>query len=170
MIIGDKSTFAFDIDDKEIGAKILTVDIVIDNQYVCYADNSAYVPQLIASMQGDVERILQKDWSKYVQYFERKSITEIYEFIFRTRIPETDEYDIEDDNIYPFYNFLNWGPTTDNLSCFIIPHHDSFFLTYQFLDTEHLIASGKAAIQSIPVNLSDLVSIINEAIAVLKQK
>ena len=169
MIIGNKSTFAFDIGEQDLGTELRTVDIVIGNQYVCCVDNSAFVPQFITSMQRDVNRILKNDWTRYQKYFEGKSISEIHEFILRTRTEGTEEYDIENDNIYPLHNFLNWGPTTDNLCCFIIAWNDRHFLTYQFWRPEHPNKSEIGKIQNVEIELTEIIKTIEEAIAALKK-
>jgi hypothetical protein len=168
MVIGNKSTFAFEIGQHSSETELRTVDIVIGNRYVCRDDNSAYVPQFIASMQCDIERIFDNDWNKYHEYFKRKSINEIHEFILRTRTEGTREYDIEDDSIYPLHKFLDWGPTTDNLCCFIIPINDKHYLTYQFWRPEHPDKSENGTIHNVQIELSEIAEAIKEAIALLK--
>ncbi len=169
MIIGNKSTFAFNIGERGLGTQLRTVDIVIGNQYVCSDDNSVFVPQFIASMQSDVNRILKNDSNQYQKYFEGKSVSEIHEFILRTRTEGTEEYDIENDKIYPLHDFLNWGPTTDNLCCFIIARNGKHFLTYQFWRPEHPNKSEIGKIQNVEIELTEIIKTIEEAIAVLEK-
>jgi len=169
MIIGNKTTFAFDIGQRRLGSELRTVDIVIGNRYVCCDDNSAYLPQFIASMQFDINRIAENDWKKYHRYFERKSIREIHEFILRTRTEGAEEYDIEYDNIFPSHNFLNWGPTTDNLCSFLIPWNGRYYLTFQFWRHEHSNKSEIGKIQNVQIELSEIAKTIKETIAVLKE-
>lgn len=169
MIIGNKSTFAFDIGQKRLETEIRTVDIVIDNQYVCCDDNTVFLPQFTASMERDIERIVQNDWHKYHKYFEGKSISEIHEFILRTRTEGSKEYGIEDDSIYPLYSFLNWGPTTDNLCCFIIPWNDRHYLTYQFWRPEHYNKSEIGTVQNVQIELNEIEKTLEKAISELKK-
>jgi len=169
MIIGNNSTFAFDIGQEQLETNLRTVNIVIDNRYVCCDCNSAYLPQFIASMENDIDRIAKNDWNKYHKYFEGKSISEIHEFILRTRTEESKEYDIEDDKIFPLHNFLNWGPTTDNLCCFIVPWNNKYFLTYQFWRPEHPDKSEIGKVQNVQIELIEVAKTIEAAITALKR-
>ncbi len=170
MTIGNKTTFAIDLGQQLIGTELRTVDIVISKQYVCSDDNSAYVPQLIASMQFDIDRISENDWNKYHKYFKSKSISEIHEFILLTRTEESKEFNIEDDTIYPLHNILNWGLTTDNFCCFIIPWNDKYYLTYQLLRPVHHNKSEIVKIKSVQIELSKIAKTIEGAIAILKKQ
>jgi len=169
MIIGNKSTFAFDIGQKRLETQLRTVDIVIDNRYVCCDDNTVFLPQFIASLEYDIDRIVENDWNKYHEYIKGKSIGEIHEFILRTRTEGTKEYDIEDDKIYPLHSLLDWGPTTDNLCCFIISWNDKYYLTYQFWRPEHHNKSEIGTIQNVQIELSEIKKTLEEATAALKE-
>lgn len=169
MIIGNTNTFALDIGADYPENQIRKIDVVINNRWVCVDDHSACVPQFITSLELDIKRIRRSDFSKYNQYFTSLSVHEIHECILKTRTEGAEEFDIEDDRIYPLHTFMDWGPTTDNLTCFLIPKDKEIYLTHQFWREEHCIKSEIGVIHATKVGLEEVLGVLEKAVVVLKK-
>ena len=97
--------------------------------------------------------------SKYEAYFEGKSLIEIVEFIKSTRDINSNNFDLEDDNIYPLYRFFNWSDIYDHFSCFLIPYKDHLYLTFHFWEKQYSI---NPEYQFIEITKSEIVEILEK--------
>ena len=168
MIIGDKNAFAIDVGVNYQGNQIRKIDVVINNQYVCVDDNSAFVPQFITSLAFDIEQLKKADFNKFDNYFEGLTVPEIHEFILNTRTEGAEEFDLEDDQIYPLHCFLDWGPTTDNISSFLIPKNKEMYLTHQFWREEHINKIEIGVINITKVEIEEIIGTLEKTILILK--
>jgi len=137
MIIGDLDTFAFDVGRKE-GKDLRRVDVVIGGRYVCCDDRVVFVPQF----SFDLERSLKKIQSQVAGQLENilggRTPEEAHRFIVSTTSEESENfYKPELEEVWPTFRFMNWGPTTDNLTCFLLPLEGKLFITYEFWREEH---------------------------------
>lgn len=169
MIIGQKETFAFEIG--EVTEKSLRiVDIIINNRYVCCDDNIVYVPQFITDLKYELSRIENLRNNKFQQYLNGKSITEIHKFIISTRHEESENYDLEGDEIYPYFRFMNLGPTTDNFSSFIFYKNNDLYITYEFWRETHTNKEEIGHVFFTKVKKDEIIQYISETINMLENK
>jgi hypothetical protein len=133
-IFGNKSYLAFEIDEKsESGLRI--INVWLGNKWANCDDNNVYVPSYIASLEVELQRDMRFD--RYAKYLEGLSVAQIHEFIMSTRDEDSENYDLEGDQIYPYYSFMNWDETTDNISSFIFLQDNVLHITYEFWRDEH---------------------------------
>ena len=168
MKIGNKDKFAFDIAENMEGG-LRVVDIIIANRSICCDDNSVYVPQYIESLNTTLEELSKNDYTKHSICLENKSYEEIHRFIESTRDEDSNNYNIENDELYYIYRFMDWGPTTDNISSFLFPFNEKWVLTYEFWRKEHKNKEEIEVVNSIEVNTEELISTIREAIRELEK-
>ena len=166
MIIGNKETFAFEI-GLETEKNLRVVDIIINNRYVCCDDNVAYVPQFSNDLKSELEKLenLQKD--SFLNYLSGKSIEEIHQFIDSTRGEESENCNLEDDKIYPYFRFLDLGPTTDNFTCFLFFKKNDLYVTYQFWRDTHQNKEELGKVFFAKIDKEEAIYIISETIKTL---
>ena len=123
-VIGDKRSFAFETSSctDYPSDKFLTVDIYIADKCVTILDNSAYVPQFL----GDIEATLNHmrnniTWLQYRNDLSDMNLAEAHLHLSKT-----------EDRL----KFLQWGPTTDDISSHLIVFQDSLWIT-AFLYSEN---------------------------------
>jgi hypothetical protein len=132
--IGDKSKIAFEIAEKEV-SDLRQINLWLNNYLVNFDDNCVYVPTYIGSLESECHRDLA--FNKYAKYFEELSIEEIHRFILSTRDELSKNYDLEEDRIYPYYRFMDWDETTDNMTSFIFLKSNKLYITFEFWRDNH---------------------------------
>ena len=144
-MIGDKSVVAFELGEKYGGSEELyELEIWVLSERVTCVDNISYLKSLLHYVSYDYET--DRDILKYKRYFEDLSVEDAHKFILSTRDSDSVHYDIEDDQIYPNQQYLNWGPNTDNVYCFAIPKEDGIYITLEFMSPESKTGSVKSAL------------------------
>ena len=119
-IFESNNQLSFSVGDKE--SELVPIDMKIGMKNITDSDNFAYIAQIRQSISFDIENISKKNsFTKYNKYFEGLSFVEILEFILSTRDLESENYNIENDDIYPYHRIMDWGPTCDHLTTFLIP-------------------------------------------------
>jgi hypothetical protein len=138
-VFGDKSTFAFEIEEYTRESKNLRiVNIFVDRRNICCDDNTVYVPSFVNSLYSSANYLKKKiDYIKFEKFFFDKSVPEAHEFIKSTQDINSLNHQILGGEIYSFHQFLDWGTTTDNVTSFLIPIDGFLFLTCQFWRTNH---------------------------------
>jgi hypothetical protein len=128
-LIGNKKSFAFEIADHSVG-DMRVVDIWINDISICCDDNTVYLPQFIA----DIEYFLSKelDLKKYERYFVGLSPEQIHEFIGSTNDEDSPNFDLVDDYLCAHHEFLDLGPTTDNVSSYVLKVMEKRLLHFHF--------------------------------------
>ncbi|OZG69926.1 hypothetical protein BTA51_28660 [Hahella sp. CCB-MM4] len=130
MKIGRRDIIEIELGDKVEGSRdLFYLDVWLLGRHITKIDNVAYLKSLIAQAEDDL--IEGRDLSKFSKYFINMSPMEAHEFILSTRDSESTNFDIENDEIYPNQRILNWGPNTDNATCFLIPVAESIIATIE---------------------------------------
>lgn len=169
MIIGNPKVFAFDVADRSENG-LLVVNIYIGNRSVCSDDCSVFLPSYVNDIEYSLNALSKNDYEKYASYLVHKSYEGIHRFIYSTRSEGAENYGIENDEIYPLYSFMDWGPTTDNLVCFVFPHNDELILTYEFWRPEHMPSSEIGVVESVIISRQELTAVLSLAIKELSKK
>lgn len=134
-MIGSKEIIGFELGEKVDGsADLFELEIWVLNERVTCIDNIAYLKSVLHYIKYDIES--NRDISKFKKYFESLTAESAHEFILSTRDSDSKNYDIENDEILPNQQYLNWGPNTDNVACFVIPREDSVYITLEFFQPE----------------------------------
>ena len=128
-IIGDKKSFAFEIGDcLSHNPTFRAVDIWAGGRRLCLDDTSVYAGQFVASLKRETSKIYE------IRLFEEtlkgKTPEEMAHFVCSTREEESPNHGLHDDSIFPAYNFLNLGPTTDNIRAFLFRQNTGAHLVY----------------------------------------
>lgn len=129
-LIGDKRYFAFEIGDITQTNVLIPIDTWLNNTRLTVDDNMAYLPQYYNDLKNTILRDYTLD--KFGDYLEGRSPEEAHGFISSTRDEGSENCAIEDDQIYPYYRFMDWGPTTDNIMSFMFPVETGLCVTYEF--------------------------------------
>jgi hypothetical protein len=158
---GDKATFAFEVGER-VSGDLRTVNIFIGGRNICCDDNKPYIPQFIGSIARSAEGLKTIDeYLKFERCFSGMTVEEAHEFVKSTRDENSENYDIEDDKIYLTHSFMDWGPTTDNVTSFLLPVENKFFLTYEFWRETHEPASEIGRIYSMEVLPREIIEAIS---------
>ena len=163
-LIGNKKPFAFEIADHSEG-DMKIVDIWINSISICCDDNTVYLPQFIGSVDLSLPNDL--DLKKYDKYFHGLTPEQIHRFIKSTRDEESENYDVEDDWIYPHHQFLDWGATTDNVTCFIFESNGNTFITFSFWREEHHNPDEINHIYKTSISRAELRQVLTETVSYL---
>lgn len=123
-VIGDKSQLAFVTSPYEDHptSSSLTVDIIVGGRTLTLRDNIAFVPGFTCAMEYAVKYYAQSiDWL--------------------LPDPAIDGMNLSEAHLYYFHNdrsriCFDWGPTTDDISSFLIHYNKTVYLTY-FLYSEN---------------------------------
>lgn len=123
-VIGDKRTFAFETSpcNQFPGHPFLTVDIYVAEKLVTVRDNVAFVPQFLGDI--DATRHQMRHDLRWLQY--RDDLADMNLTNAHLHLSKTEGW----------LKFLNWGPTTDDISCHLIVYQDSLWMTV-FLYSEN---------------------------------
>lgn len=163
-LIGNKESFAIEIADHSVG-DMRVVDIWINGISICCDDNTVYLPQFIDSIDSSLPNDL--DLNKYDKYFHGLSPEEIHSFIKSTRDEDSENYDVEDDWIYPHHQFLDWGATTDNVASFIFESNGETYVTFSFWREEHHNPEEINHIYKTTVDRIELRQVLSDAVSYL---
>lgn len=163
-MIGDKKTFGLEISDHSKG-HMRMVDIWINGISICSDDNTVYVSQFIS----DIGYFLFKelDLKKYEKYFNDLTPEQIHSFIESTRDEDSANFDIEDDCICAHHQFMDMGPTTDNVSSFILEINGQVYITFKFWRDEHYNPDEINHVYKTTVNRIELRQVLSEAVCYL---
>jgi hypothetical protein len=123
-VIGDKSRLAFVTSPYEDHptSSSLTVDIIVGGRTLTLRDNIASVPEFTCAMEYAVQYYAQSiDWLLPDPAIDGMNL------------PEAHLYYYDNDRSRTCFD---WGPTTDDISSFLIPYNNTIYLTY-FLYSEN---------------------------------
>ena len=81
------------------------------------------------------------DLERFQTYFKGLTVEGIHQFILSTRDENSENYDLEDDDIFPNHRILDWGPNTDTVFCFIVKVGVQLYLTMCFDREENKVFS-----------------------------
>ena len=172
ITIGDKNKFAFEIaeqplgnptTDREIFNQLRQVDIYIAGRSVCCDDNHVYVSQFVNSLWHTAEYLKQKlDYYVEEDFFFGKSIEEAYKLIQQLR-------DLELKIISKHWvdNFLDWGPTTDNIICLLFPLHGKLYMIFEFCRDTHKPTKEIGKVFAVEIFPYEIITVCESAIGVL---
>lgn len=112
MIVGNKSTFAFEIIESRIEqGDLCTVNIYIDDQNICPFDNQIYLPAFVNSLECSADYLKRKiDYIKFEKHFIGLNAIEAHQLLMNN--PDKDL----ENTMYEFHRFVDWGSTTDSVS------------------------------------------------------
>ena len=123
-VIGDKRTFAFETYpcSENPSERYLTVDIYVADKLLTVRDKVAFVPHFLLKIDTTCNWMRNNlSWLQYREDLAGMNLTDAHLHLSRT----------EGWNI-----FLDWGPTTDDISCHLIVYRDSLWIT-AFLYSEN---------------------------------
>lgn len=163
--IGHRERFAFEIGEYRSSDHTLRhVDIWAGGVRLCIDDNTVYLDQFTNDLADEIKRSYRvRNFSKYLGDL---SPVEMATFVSSTRDEGSANYDIEEDSIYPYYQFLNLGPTTDNLSAFLFRGDQRAFFVYSFW--REALRKGEAeTFQVVDLNFEEVISVCRDAMNTL---
>ncbi|RLT90783.1 hypothetical protein [Ketobacter sp. GenoA1] len=164
-MIGDKSIVAFELGDNVDGSdELFELDIWVLNEHVTCEDNIAYLKSLVHYISYDYGT--DRDILKYKKYFKSLSVEDAHRFILSTRDSNSEYYDIENDQIYPNQQYLDWGPNTDNVFCFAIPKDDGVYISLEFMSP----ASKAGSVKCEPIDFVLFNKILRDFVSYAEQK
>ncbi len=166
MLIGNKSSFAIEIGGLNSDHPDLRlVDFWAGNTRLCIDDNTAFVPQFLASLEWETQKTFCSP--QHDKVLDHKTPVEMAIFIKSTRDEKSANYGLHDDEIYPIYSFLDLGPTTDNLSAFLFRRTNATHLVYSFWRDAKV--SGEEVYHTVEVDFDSVIQICRTAVKELKK-
>jgi hypothetical protein len=123
-IVGDKSKLAFVTSPYENHptSSSLTVDIIVGGRTLTLRDNIVYVPGFTCAMEYSVNYYAKSiEWLLPDSAIDGLNLSEAHLHYFRNE---------------PLRSCFDWGPTTDDISSFLVYYDNAVYLTY-FLYSEN---------------------------------
>jgi hypothetical protein len=145
-VIGDKRSFAFETTscDQFPGESYLTVDIYIADKRLTVRDNVVYVPQFVGDLDATYHRLLHSlSWLQYRDDLSDMNLTQAHLHLAKTE---------------GWLKLINWGPTTDDISCHLIVYQDALWLTVFLYSENHDYETNPPNIHGVRVSPFDLVA------------
>ena len=138
-LFGDRSKFAIEIGYLSKGTRDLChVDVFASNQSLHPVDKTVYIPSFVASMDSDLNRLL-SDFDPLKEQFPFPKLTPTENFLELHKEAE------HDNSRYLEKRFMDWGPTTDDVSVQIFKAKSIVhipFMLYDSLDLSCAIISN----------------------------
>jgi hypothetical protein len=129
-LIGDRKTIAIELGEKIEGSRdLFEFNLWFLDYHITNEDSVAYLKVLLAQSEEDI--LDNRDLNKFEGYFSNMSALEAHKFILSTRDPNSKNYDLENDEIYPNQRIFDWGPNTDNVTCFLLPIQGTIHATLE---------------------------------------
>ena len=151
-IFGEKEKLAIEIG--ELNSQMLTADIWVAKKKITYFDNTHYIFALLTSLEQDIEMLKKRvDWFKYDKNIVGDNVESRFLYI--------KEYK-DNDSLYDWYSFLDWGPPTHSVNCFFVPFNGKLYLTCEFIEKEHQIFGYVVEPYALTSTLIDAHGFINE--------
>ena len=123
LVLGNKERFALELGEQREG--LCRVDTWAAGQWLTCDDNMAYVPQIQRSIQRDYERLDSIEDSSHLS--PGVSLAAVH------RRQLTDEGELRER-----WQFLTWGPTTDNVLAHLLRYGNHLVMTVGFWREDHL--------------------------------
>lgn len=128
-MIGDKLKVGFNVGEN-VGdsTELKEIEIWIAGQLVTFRDNIAHISTLAHSAQIDAERT--RNLQRFNHYFSGRNEKEIHQFILDTRLSDIEFKD--SDEMFHEHQIFNWGPNTDDITCFLVLFNSQLYITAEF--------------------------------------
>ena len=128
---GNRSTFAFELGNfHEESTDLRTVDVYVNGRWLTCDDNVVYLPQFINSLNSDLDWVISPVGDKRDRPpFSDLSPVENHREMLRLA---------DDDNdLHLFHRFMDWGPTSDNVSMHMFRVDGIAYLPFSFWRETH---------------------------------
>lgn len=168
MIIGNKDIYGFELGNNE-SKSLKVVDIIIGNRYVSCDDNTVYLPQFINDVKSTLESLQHIDYTTYDKYYKNKTIEKIHQFISGNWEEGSESFNIEDGQVYSLHRFMDWGPTTDNITSLLFLYNNELILTYQFWREGHEVKEEINRVNYVKVKKSNLIETLENLVHELEK-
>lgn len=166
-VIGDKSLFAFEIGDYcPDSPSSRSVDIWVGGHRLCLDDDSAYVSQYVTSLRDEINH--DYDVSLFEDVFEGMTPEEMAAFVCSTREKESPNYNLYEDRLFPTYQFLDLGPTTDNIMAFLFMTGSKALLVYS-LWREDKAKDLPMRFSTVRLDYEFIMSVLRQSVDTLQQ-
>jgi hypothetical protein len=154
LLLGTKERFALELGEQREGLR--RVDTWAAGQWLTCDDNMAYVPQLLRSIQDDCERLDSIEVSPPL--FPGLSPAAVHRRLL------ADEGELRER-----WQFLDWGPTTDNVLAHLLRYGSHLVMTVGFWREEHLRRHPEhmGAVFVADIEAEELAGILQGAVAAL---
>ena len=179
MIIGNKKTFAFEIGEKTSDdySQVRKVNIYIADHNVSCRDNTVYVSSFVGAVWHTARDLRHKlDYYSDEDIFfghsieqAHKIITKLILSLYKENSAEEDEFLLSRVRKY-WYDFLDWGETTDGVFSFLFPINGKLYLTLEYKDKNHQPAMEIGEGFATEITPYEIIQVCEMAIAVLNDK
>ncbi len=156
-VIGDKRTFAFATSpcNQFPGQPFLTVDIYVADKRVTLRDNVAYVPQFLSDIDSTHQHMRHSlSWLQYRDDLCDMNLTEAHLYLAKTE---------------GWLKFLNWGPTTDDISCHLIVYQDSLWITVFLYSENRDYEKNPPIVHGVRVSPFDLIATLGSQAELMRR-
>ena len=128
---GERNTFAIELGKPdEASPDLRTVDVYAAGRWLTCADNVAFLPQFIGSLNDDLNWLITPPTQKRDKLpFDTLSPTENHNEMLKIAT--------EDNDLHLFHRFMDWGPTADNVSMHLFRSDGTASLPFSFWRENH---------------------------------
>ena len=157
MRYGSRHHFAIEIASEAPEPEVRTVNIWGAGQWLTCDDNSAYVPVFASQLEHTARYLIASD--RLAPPWPNLNPEEIHRRL-----------DAQDD-VRETYRFMNWGPTTDNVTAYVFRGRidETVHLSFAFWRRDHPFPDQLGRVFTASLALRDLILILFDAATVLRR-
>lgn len=147
---GDRSTFAIELGNSDdVSPDLRTVDVYADGRWLTCDDNVVYLPQFIGSLNDDLDWAITPEGDKRdTPPFPDRSPVENHREMLRLAI--------DDNDLHLFHSFMDWGPTSDNVSMHLFRIDGTAHRPFSFWRESHHDPTERDTIYCARLSVDDL--------------
>ena len=163
--IGSPDSLSFEIN---LGSNthLRPIRVFVAGQEITVVDRNAHVPQFKESLHSELGRLEAFDPDRFAEYFDGEELRGRFQFLVDLRKEDSNPEYLNADLIFDYYRFLDWGPTTDDVTAFLIPSTQGpVHLVFEVC--AHDRVSSERTILSAPVKTEELATTIRLVVAEL---
>ena len=154
---GDRNTFAIEIGSaEEESVDLRTVDVFAAGRWLTCDDNVVFLPQFIGSLNDDLNWLVSPATQKRDKLpFDTLSPIENHRKMLNVAM--------DDNDLYLFHRFMDWGPTADNVSMHMFRSDGVASLPFSFWRENHHDQSELETVFCAELPAHDLLTTLHHA-------
>jgi hypothetical protein len=156
---GERATFAVEIgpvDHDASATQVRTVDLWAAGRHLSCDDRDAFVPAFCLSVEATITSLLSDDDRSlpHPELSPEENHRRLSEAEYEDRSP---------------YRFMNWGPTTDNLSALLFRRGPTAIITFEFWRESHPRPDELGRVFTCELAERELLRSLHQAVCLLRQ-
>lgn len=132
--IGKDNSILFNIYSKSKD-KYQKIDIILNGKNLTLNDNEVYIGQFVNDVKYSIEKLQNQSYEDFSHFFNGQDIVKTYDFIQSTNDEDSENFYItEYEDVHSYHEFLNWGPTTQDVVSSIIKNNNTYYIVVEIFN------------------------------------